>query len=140
MLRCPVCKRTDMAVLELHDVEIDYCFDCSGIWLDAGELEQLMGDAKKSEELLKSFQDVDKTCKEKKRPCPICRKGMKKVIIKTDEGDVLVDECVDRHGIWFDKGELYQIISCSSEGTESPVLSFLRDICCSEHEKKEYNS
>ncbi|HPA56646.1 MAG TPA: zf-TFIIB domain-containing protein [bacterium] len=139
MLRCPVCAKVDMAVLELNDVEIDYCFDCGGIWLDAGELELLMGSSEKKNEILSSFQDVDKTNKEKKRACPICRKPMKKVIIKTENGEVLIDECAEKHGIWFDKGELYQIISCSSEDAGSPVLSFLRDIFCSKQENKEDN-
>ena len=31
-----------MITLELEDVEIDFCCDCSGIWLDAGELDGLM--------------------------------------------------------------------------------------------------
>ena len=30
---CPVCKNA-MIVLELAEVEVDYCTDCSGIWLD----------------------------------------------------------------------------------------------------------
>lgn len=131
MLRCPVCAKVDMAVLELDGVEIDYCFDCGGIWLDAGELELLMGSSEKKDEILSSFQDVDKICKEKKRPCPICKKSMKKVIIKTENGEVLIDECVERHGVWFDKGELYQIVSCAQKEADSPALSFLRDIFCS---------
>jgi len=32
---CPVCKNA-MITLELSEVEIDYCADCGGIWLDAG--------------------------------------------------------------------------------------------------------
>lgn len=139
MLRCPVCRKVDMAVLELNDVEIDYCFDCGGIWLDAGELELLMGSSEKKDEILSSFQEVGKKCGEKKRPCPICRKGMKKILIKTEGDEILVDECVKKHGIWFDKGELYQIISCSSERSDSPVLLFLRDIFCSKQEKMEDN-
>ena len=40
---CPVC-RSAMIVLEIEEVEIDYCTDCAGIWLDAGELEVLLED------------------------------------------------------------------------------------------------
>ncbi len=40
---CPVCKNA-MITLELQEVEIDYCIDCGGIWLDAGELELLLGE------------------------------------------------------------------------------------------------
>lgn len=139
MLGCPVCRKVDMAVLELHEIEIDFCFDCGGIWLDAGELELLMGSLEKSNEILSSFQEIDKTCKEKKRLCPICKKAMKKVTVKTENGEVLIDECVEKHGIWFDKGELYQIINCSLNETDSPVLSFLRDIFCSKSVNMEDN-
>jgi Zn-finger nucleic acid-binding protein len=40
---CPVCQDA-MITLELSDVENDYCTDCGGIWLDAGELELLLGE------------------------------------------------------------------------------------------------
>ena len=38
---CPVCKR-DMIVIEYHDVELDYCTSCKGVWFDSGELELLL--------------------------------------------------------------------------------------------------
>ena len=76
---CPVCKGA-MVVLELQDVEVDHCFGCSGIWLDAGELELLIDDAQRSMELLESFE-IDKKCPEAKRKCPICYKKMEKVVI-----------------------------------------------------------
>ena len=47
---CPVCKNA-MITLELADVEIDYCTDCGGIWLDAGELEMLLGEPEKARQL-----------------------------------------------------------------------------------------
>ena len=55
---CPVCKSA-MIVLELDEVEIDYCTDCQGIWLDAGELELLLEDAAESREVLKSFAPAE---------------------------------------------------------------------------------
>ena len=73
---CPVCKSA-MITLELAEVEIDYCTDCSGIWLDSGELELLLGDEKQSKKLLKSFK-IDEKSTEKPRRCPICLKKMQK--------------------------------------------------------------
>ncbi len=60
-----------MITLELQDVEIDYCTDCGGIWLDAGELEMLLGQPEKARKLLESFKP-DPQCAEAKRKCPIC--------------------------------------------------------------------
>ncbi len=40
-LPCPV-DGSGMRALHSHGVEIDLCARCSGVWLDAGELEQLL--------------------------------------------------------------------------------------------------
>jgi len=38
---CPVCK-CDMIVVEYHNIELDYCTTCKGVWFDSGELELLL--------------------------------------------------------------------------------------------------
>ncbi|MCX5637555.1 MAG: zf-TFIIB domain-containing protein, partial [Planctomycetota bacterium] len=73
---CPVCKNA-MITLELEDVEIDHCTDCGGIWLDAGELELLLGEPAKAKQLLDSFK-IDPKPAENLRKCPICNKKMSK--------------------------------------------------------------
>ncbi|MFZ5470206.1 MAG: zf-TFIIB domain-containing protein [Myxococcota bacterium] len=40
-MKCPKCGM-DLQTLHRGEVEIDTCFHCHGIWLDAGELEQLL--------------------------------------------------------------------------------------------------
>lgn len=124
---CPVCG-TETAVLELHGVEIDYCFSCGGIWLDSGELEQLIGNEDKSAEILKSFKDVTSTNKEKKRPCPVCGKAMKKVEVTLAENSIILDKCPKEHGIWFDKDELLRIVSTSNAEGNEKVVEFLKDM------------
>ena len=84
---CPVCKDA-MVVLELQDVEIDHCFGCGGIWLDAGELELLIDDSAKAADILVSFQE-DKNCTEAKRKCPICYKKMDKVVVGPEKPPLL---------------------------------------------------
>ncbi len=65
---CPVCKNA-MIVLELGEVEIDYCPGCDGIWLDAGELEMLLGDGGKAKILISSFhKDMSSGEKTEKMP------------------------------------------------------------------------
>ena len=39
-LKCPKCGG-DLAEHDFEGVKIDSCNDCKGVWLDAGELEQL---------------------------------------------------------------------------------------------------
>ncbi len=41
-MKCPKCGG-DLSVLMFRGIEIDKCKDCSGVWLDNGELEKLAG-------------------------------------------------------------------------------------------------
>lgn len=41
-LNCPVCKSV-MQERNMHDVTIDECPQCRGIWLDRGELQKILG-------------------------------------------------------------------------------------------------
>lgn len=38
---CPVCK-TPLLLSERQGIEIDYCGQCRGIWLDRGELDKIL--------------------------------------------------------------------------------------------------
>lgn len=41
-MKCPVCKDVTLLMSEKKGIEIDYCPECRGIWLDRGELEKLV--------------------------------------------------------------------------------------------------
>lgn len=41
-MKCPVCTNTDLAMSSRQNIEIDYCPDCRGVWLDRGELDKLI--------------------------------------------------------------------------------------------------
>lgn len=43
-MKCPACKTTDLLMTERRSIEIDYCPDCRGVWLDRGELDKLIAD------------------------------------------------------------------------------------------------
>lgn len=40
-MKCPKCNTTLM-MSERQGIEIDYCPDCRGIWLDRGELDKII--------------------------------------------------------------------------------------------------
>jgi Zn-finger nucleic acid-binding protein len=40
-LLCPHC-RFDLVMSERQGIEIDYCPECRGVWLDRGELDKLI--------------------------------------------------------------------------------------------------
>lgn len=41
-MKCPVCKDVTLLMSEKNGVEIDYCPECRGIWLDRGELDKIV--------------------------------------------------------------------------------------------------
>jgi Zn-finger nucleic acid-binding protein len=41
-MNCPVCKDTRLTISERKGVEIDFCPDCRGVWLDRGELDKII--------------------------------------------------------------------------------------------------
>lgn len=124
-MKCPVCDEL-MIVLELDQIEIDYCTNCEGIWLDGGELELLLEEASEKEAVLSSFS-VDNSSDEKKIRCPICLKKMEKVLVGSDK-KILIDRCMKHHGLWFNKGELYDVVKLGSLDEENKVLTFLKEI------------
>ncbi len=40
-MQCPVC-RVGLAMSERQGIEIDYCPQCRGVWLDRGELDKII--------------------------------------------------------------------------------------------------
>ncbi|MFA6945027.1 MAG: zf-TFIIB domain-containing protein [Pedobacter sp.] len=40
-MKCPTCQTT-LLIADKKGVEIDYCPDCRGIWLDSEELEKIL--------------------------------------------------------------------------------------------------
>ena len=124
-MNCPDCSNP-LIVLELDDVEIDYCTDCEGKWLDSGELELLLEDSVKKDELLDSFLSSP-IHEEKHLKCPICSKKMNKVLVDSVR-KVTLDECSNKCGIWFDKGELLDVIKLGSEDEDNKVIKLLHDM------------
>lgn len=123
---CPVCKNA-MITLELEDVEVDYCTDCGGIWLDAGELELLLGEPQKAKQLLESFA-VDSQSTEQKRNCPICDKKMEKIKVGSSTPILLIDKCRRGDGLWFDRGELQDVCDRAHLDEDNKIQELLKDM------------
>jgi Zn-finger nucleic acid-binding protein len=134
-MKCPVCKNI-MIVVEHDKVELDHCVNCQGAWFDAGELELFL-DTKKLEDphLYPAYFTTAPEAKtsEKKRKCPICGKKMRKVTIG-EKPKVLIDACPKGDGLWFDGGEVDQLISQLSDkpaqtsDSHGQVTSFIRRV------------
>jgi Zn-finger nucleic acid-binding protein len=124
-----------MIVVEQHNVELDYCTNCSGVWFDSGELEIMMetqGISESEFSIEKLVELSPSETKEKKRRCPICGKKMKKIELGQNP-EVMVDVCPIGEGIWFDGGEVRQVIKhfakkqLDERGIKERVFTFLGD-------------
>jgi len=52
-MKCPVCN-VDLQMADRQGVEIDYCPQCRGVWLDRGELDKII------ERSTSAFDDDDR--------------------------------------------------------------------------------
>jgi Zn-finger nucleic acid-binding protein len=120
---CPVCD-IEMLILELHEVEIDWCTQCRGVWLDEGELELLAEPTGKAASPVARALDDTSTHQPGRRPCPVCRKAMARVDLPLTP-PVEIDRCPKGHGLWFDNGELQQVRHAAGTG---PVGDFLAEV------------
>jgi len=125
-----------MITLELADIEIDHCTECGGIWLDAGELELLLGEPEKAKQLLDSLK-VNNTCPENPRKCPICDKKMRKIIVGSSKPTLLIDKCRRGDGLWFDKGELQDILDRAQLDKDNKIQKLLADMFGQNHPSQE---
>ena len=48
-MKCPVCKESTLVMTERQGIEIDYCPQCRGVWLDRGELDKIIERSQRQE-------------------------------------------------------------------------------------------
>lgn len=41
-MRCPACTEPNLVMSDRQGIEIDYCPQCRGVWLDRGELDKII--------------------------------------------------------------------------------------------------
>lgn len=41
-MNCPACNSIQLLMMERQGIEIDYCPQCRGVWLDRGELDKII--------------------------------------------------------------------------------------------------
>lgn len=41
-MNCPVCTTVNLVMSDRQGVEIDYCPQCRGVWLDRGEIDKII--------------------------------------------------------------------------------------------------
>ena len=129
-MKCPKC-RVPMLVVEYDGIELDYCVECAGTWFDRGELALLFeGVEADSADHLQADHIAslpEASTAEARRPCPICRRKMRKANIGP-QARVMIDACRSGHGLWFDGNEVAQLardLAGASSSIPDRALAFL---------------
>lgn len=122
-MQCPRCH-TDLIVVEYHDIELDYCPACEGLWFDHGEMELVASQMGSSIDGVVPRQPAETN--EKNLKCPECQKAMDKRLLGTVD-PVVADVCRLCGGLWLDHGELEQVVRQYRDTADGPVIEYLRD-------------
>jgi len=128
-MKCPKCDRTLESIVINHN-KVDRCNLCGGIWFDKDELKNV----KDERDHNLSWLDFDLWSDEGKlKPsgtfvdCP--RDGKPLFKIKYGPSDVMVDICLDCHGVWLDKDELDKILKELKEKVNKETLpEYMKDL------------
>jgi len=109
-IACPN-KHGDLEKMMLHNVEVDYCPTCLGIWFEKDELTY----AKDEKDDQLKWVDFDVWRHKEKfeaynsnKRCPSCRIPFTE--LGYDDSRVKIDFCKNCNGIWLDRGEFKQIL------------------------------
>jgi Zn-finger nucleic acid-binding protein len=116
-------------VFELEGVEVEFCRECRGVWLDAGEVEQICADPEghAPKRLTEALDTAQETKAPDRRRCPSCHRRLRSVRLPGDP-DVVIDRCPKGHGFWFDRGELETLVETYREGNAGTVAKFLHEV------------
>lgn len=55
-MKCPVCN-IDLKLAERQGIEIDYCSQCRGVWLDRGELDKIIERASAQPDTTRGYEN-----------------------------------------------------------------------------------
>lgn len=107
-MKCPGCSS------ELHEkvhkgIEVDFCSNCEGMWLDPEELDELEDTVFDDDDLKGT---VIFSAQPSKKECPKCSKTMKEFRYRLY--NLTIDFCAD-HGYWLDKGEEERVLELIQE-------------------------
>lgn len=106
-ISCPIDK-TPLTRISLQNIFIDYCELCYGIWLDFGELENLLQKELDRTNVFKKI--LNKKPKDNLKDfllCPVCK--LKLVKHKDFASNTISENCPVCGGIWLDSGEFAKI-------------------------------
>jgi len=104
-MNCPKCATALTKKYYKGMMEVDYCPNCRGMWLDFNELDQLEDLAFDEDQYKGSL--VHRECPAGCQ-CPVCDAQMSEFQYRLY--DLKLDLCPEKHGFWLDAGEDERVI------------------------------
>ncbi|MDY6911210.1 MAG: zf-TFIIB domain-containing protein [Chloroflexota bacterium] len=103
-MKCPKCGNI-LKKKSHKSIEVDYCANCKGMWLDLDELDQLE-DNVFDEDRLKGTLIFSSVVSE--HHCPHCDAELKQFRYRLH--DLELEFCENQHGFWLDEGEEKRVL------------------------------
>jgi Zn-finger nucleic acid-binding protein len=129
-----VCPKCDVPLFILHfkDIEVDFCDHCHGLWLDAGELEELLRrtGAQADDPLLRFQEQEGRLPDGRAHLCPRCDERLREIQVERAGSSTLtLDKCPRGHGLWFDADELQQLLAMFPPGCDAGnAIDYLNEL------------
>lgn len=123
-MNCPKCDN-GFEVIQFHEVELDRCKGCGGLWFDEGELKKIedmeLSGADISDFDKRNTEHMEHGAGEGK--CPKCENPLCEINFMY-ESKIRIDACEVCGGLWLDQGELSEIMEyLSKHGDNSEEMS-----------------
>ena len=100
---CPKCQSPFETII-FHDIEVDRCVNCKGLWFDMLEKEDLLK-IEHSETIDLGNEQVDPKYRDMREiDCPRCHQPMFPMVDK-DQFHIRYESCPTCYGTFFDAGE-----------------------------------
>ncbi len=107
---CPDCHKT-LAARAFHDISLDVCQECGGVWFDGGEMEALRSQSPAALTEIEYAVAPDPQHHphiDTERWCPACPRPLERFSYSTD-AVIEVDVCPRCSGVWVVDGQLARI-------------------------------
>jgi Zn-finger nucleic acid-binding protein len=102
-MRCPKCQTESFTTATIRGISVDRCTTCTGIWFDERELGTLLNEDHRLLTPLRGETSSEEV-NEKRGKCPRDVTPLLRMYSAINPS-VIVDTCLQCHGIWLDGGE-----------------------------------
>lgn len=137
-MECPACDN-QLHTETHHDVELDVCGHCGGMWFDNFEVKKFDEAHEKADSLLEiAFKDDVQLDSSRDRKCPKCTDIILRRHFFGSKRKIEIDECASCGGVWLDQGELKEIRATypTEKERKQAAIDYFNEVAVPELEKE----